>query len=390
MQASGKGFGCKTLLLVIVVALVMGVLGGGAAGGSLAWYMAKSAPAVVAPVALNTTAQPVVAQRQSVTLTADTAIVDAVKKVSPAVVTIVNTLTAQRAPSRFGAPRTQPGQAVGTGVIIDAQGYIVTNNHVIEGAQKIEVLFENGDKAEAKLIGVDTFGDLAIVQVTDKPMPAVAHLGDSSALQVGEPVIAIGSALGDFKNTVTVGVVSGLNRRVDANAASSLEGLIQTDAAINHGNSGGPLLNAAGQVIGINTLVVRSDGGGDVAEGLGFAIPASTVQYVSSQLIGGGKVSRPFLGVTYQMLTPQLAAANDLQAKSGAWIQDVTANGPAAKVGLQKGDVITAINGIALGDNMPLATALLKNKVGQSVALTVARGGQSLTLNVTLGERPTT
>jgi 2-alkenal reductase len=375
-----KRFGCGTLLLVLLLALFAGVLGGGAAGGALAYYMVSQAPqpaALPAPIVQQAT-QPN-APSQIITLKQDTAIVEAVKKVKPAVVTVLNTLRT----------RTGRGQATGTGVIVDAKGYIITNNHVVEGAQKIEVLFENGDKIEAKLVGADAFSDLAVLQVTGKTMPAVAQLGDSAALQVGEPVIAIGSALGNFRNTVTVGVVSALNRRLSANDASAQEGLIQTDAAINHGNSGGPLLNAAGQVIGINTLVVRGDSS-DAAEGLGFAIPVNTVKYVTAQLTDKGKVARPFIGITYQMLNAQVAAANNVNAQEGAWIQDVTANSPATRAGLKSGDVITSINGTTLTEESPLPTLLLKFKPGDTVQLAVLRDGKTLTLSLTLAERPTT
>ena len=391
MDTEGRGFGCRTLLTVLFVALLMGVLGGGVTGGVLTYYFIQQTPATlpaavdVVPAAQNVPGT--TPQTQVVQLQQNSAIVDAVKKVNPAVVTIVSTLTTQRPPSIFG-PRTAPGQAIGTGVVIDPKGYIITNNHVIDGAQKIEILFESGDKVTATLVGADPFSDLAVLQVTGKTMPAVAQLGDSRALQVGEPVIAIGSALGDYQDTITVGVVSALNRKVDANQGSSLEGLIQTDAAINNGNSGGPLINAAGQVIGINTLVVRSDANGDVAEGLGFAIPSATVQQVSAELIAQGKVVRPFMGVSYTMLNPQLAAANDLTVQNGAWVQDVTAGSPAAQGGMQSGDIITAVNGQTLDENTPLVTALMKYKVGDTVQVTVQRNGQSLTLSVTLIERP--
>jgi 2-alkenal reductase len=380
MDDHSRRFGCGALLMVMLLALLAGVLGGGAAGGSLAYYMAKQAPppaAIPAPI-VQTASQPHTSS-QVITLQQNTAIVEAVRKVKPAVVTVLNTLRT----------RSGRGQATGTGVIVDAKGYIVTNNHVVEGAQKIEVLFENGDKAEAKLIGADAFSDLAVLQVTSKAMPAVAQLGDSSNLQVGEPVIAIGSALGNFRNTVTVGVVSGLNRRLSANDASSQEGMIQTDAAINHGNSGGPLLNAAGQVIGINTLVVRDASSGDVAEGLGFAIPVNTVKYVTAQLTDKGKVTRPFIGITYQMLNAQVAAANNVKVKEGAWIQDVTANSPAARAGLKAGDVITSINGAALTAEAPLPALMLKFKPGDTVQLALWRDGKMLTVSLTLAERLT-
>jgi 2-alkenal reductase len=339
----------------------------------------QASPPAAIPAPIAQTASQPHTPSQVITLQQSTAIVEAVSKVKPAVVTVLNTLRT----------RAGRGQATGTGVIVDAKGYIVTNNHVVEGAQKIEVLFENGDKAEAKLIGADAFSDLAVLQVTSKAMPAVAQLGDSSNLQVGEPVIAIGSALGNFRNTVTVGVVSGLNRRLSANDASSQEGMIQTDAAINHGNSGGPLLNAAGQVIGINTLVVRDASSGDVAEGLGFAIPVNTVKYVTAQLTDKGKVTRPFIGITYQMLNAQVAAANNVNTKEGAWIQDVTANSPAARAGLKSGDVITSINGAALTEEAPLPALMLKFKPGDTVQLTLWRDGKMLTVSLTLAERLT-
>ncbi|MBI3732711.1 MAG: trypsin-like peptidase domain-containing protein [Chloroflexi bacterium] len=378
MEIQSRGLGRRSLLAVALIALLVGALGGGAAGGGLAYYLAQRAPVAVA--AASQPAPQTAAQTQVMSLKQDSAIVDAVKKVKPAVVTVVNTMQAT-------GSRARQAQALGTGVIVDAKGYIVTNNHVVEGAKQLEVLFENGSKADAQLIGTDPFSDLAVVRVTGRAMPAVATLGDSAVLQVGEPVIAIGSALGDFKNTVTVGVVSGLNRRLGANDASAIEGLIQTDAAINHGNSGGPLLNAAGQVVGINTLVVRNDGGGDVAEGLGFAIPVNLVKTVSGQLIARGKVTRPFLGVSYVPLNPQLAAANDLSVKAGAWVQEVTAGSPAARAGLKAGDVLTAIGDQTLDDDTPLVSALIKHQPGETVPLTIWRGGQTLTLNVTLIER---
>jgi 2-alkenal reductase len=314
--------------------------------------------------------------------------VQAIKKVNPSVVTVLAT-TQQQIRSPFG-PRTRQGQATGSGVIIDSKGYIVTNQHVIDGATQIQVLFEDGGKSDAKLVGGDAFSDIAVLQVSDRAMPGVAELGDSKSMQVGEPVIAIGSALGDFRDTVTVGVVSGLNRQLSANEGSSLEGLIQTDAAINHGNSGGPLVNVSGQVIGINTLVISTDNNGDAAQGLGFSVPVNTVKYVAAQLLATGRVSRTFLGVSYTTLSPQVAAANNLSVQQGAWVQEITANSPSAAAGLKVGDVITAINGTALSEDNPLPTVLLKSKVGDTVKLAVRRGDQTLSVDVKLADRPTT
>ncbi len=385
MDTQNKGIGCRTLFFVVVLALFMGVLSGGAAGGSIAYFVAQQQRPATSLVA---SAPAPGAATQVVSLQQDSAIVQSIKKVNPAVVTVFAT-TQQQAPSRFG-PRSRQGQATGTGVVIDAKGYIITNQHVIDGATQIQVLFEDGGKSDAQLIGSDAFSDIAVLQVSDRAMPAVAELGDSKSLQVGEPVIAIGSALGDFRDTVTVGVVSGLNRQLSANEGSSLEGLIQTDAAINHGNSGGPLVNVRGQVIGINTLVISTDNNGDAAQGLGFSVPVNTVKYVSAQLLSNGRVSRPFLGVTYTMLSPQVAAANNVAVQEGAWIQEVTATGPAARAGLKVGDVVTAINSAPLNADTPLPAVLLKSKVGDTVTLSVQRGNQTLTVDVKLADRPPT
>ena len=204
---------------------------------------------------------------------------------------------------------------MGSGVIIDDRGYLVTNNHVISEGRNYQVIFQDGTKVTARLVGRDDYSDLAVLQI-DGPLPAVASLGDSAQLGRACPVIAIGSPLGDFRNTVTMGVVSATGRKLD-DSAPGLMDLIQTDAAINHGNSGGPLVDAAGQVVGINTAVVRGSssgassmlgGGGDVAEGLGFAIPSNTVRNVVADLIQNGSVSHPYLGVGFQSVTPRVAA----------------------------------------------------------------------------------
>src|SRR5688572_10367158 len=205
----------------------------------------------------------------------------AVRKTGPAVVTIINTLSS-------GGNRAFPGMspsASGSGVVVDRRGYIVTNQHVVEGQRTLEVIFSDGKRASAKLVGEDSFSDLAVVKV-DVDVPAVAEFADSDQLEPGQPVVAIGSALGDFRNTVTVGVVSALHRDLDDSGSAALRNLIQTDAAINHGNSGGPLLQLDGRVIGINVAVVRGAIiSGDVAEGLGFAIPSNTARQVVEQLI---------------------------------------------------------------------------------------------------------
>jgi serine protease Do len=220
-------------------------------------------------------------------------------------------------------------------------------------------------------------------------MPGVAQLGNSDNLKIGETVIAIGSALGDFKNTVTEGVVSAVGRSLDTGNGYALENMIQTDAAINHGNSGGPLVNLSGQVIGINTAIVRGNTlSGDVAEGLGFSIPSNQVSNVVSQLIAKGYVDRPYLGIRWQMITPEIAKANGLPIDWGVYIQFVEAGSAADNAGLKVGDIITAIGGDKIDGNTPFFNVLNRHKVNEQTTLSVWRNGQTLTLNVTLGSQP--
>jgi 2-alkenal reductase len=214
-------------------------------------------------------------------------------------------------------------------------------------------------------------------------------LGNSDTLKPGETVIAIGSPLGDFANTVTVGVVSATGRTIETEKGYQMEDLIQTDAAINHGNSGGPLVNLAGQVIGMNTLVVRSAGfTGDQAEGLGFAVAANTVRAISEQLIQTGHVARPYLGIQWEPITPDVARQYGLSVQWGIYITDLGQGSPAAKAGLKRGDIITSLGGVALDETHPFINTLLQFQPGQQLQLSVNRNGQALDLNVTLGERP--
>jgi 2-alkenal reductase len=275
--------------------------------------------------------------------------------------------------------------STGSGAIISPDGYIVTNNHVIEGADTLRVLFADGTIHDATLIGADPLNDIAVIQVTD-PIPTVMVLGDSDALRQGEPVIAIGSPLGSYRNTVTVGVVSALNRNVGSDAP---EGLIQTDAAINNGNSGGPLLNARGEIIGINTLVVRGSSSSlDTAQGLGFAVPSSIVRKIAEQLVAYGEVRYPFLGISYGMVTPEIVEAEKLTVKQGAFVSGVTDGGPAQAAGILPGDVILTLNGVRLGETDSLRGVLLRYNPGDTVTLTVLRGTEEKQFSITLAVRP--
>lgn len=370
------------LSCVILLAVLVGVVGGAVAGGVMGYYTAQNAVAVSKPIpittiATNPTAQPVMPVT-NLTLKEDSAIIEAVRKIKPAVVTVVNRMASRR--GYFG---TYSPTASGSGVIIDKQGYIVTNNHVVQNAQSLLVILSDGTKMDAKLVGTDTLADLAVIKV-DGNVPAVATLGDSSALQPGQVAIAIGSPLGDFRGTVTVGVISALNRQV-----GTMQGLIQTDAAINNGNSGGPLVNALGQVVGINTLVVRSTNEGNVAEGLGFAIPSNLVREITTQLITKGRVERSYLGITYQPVDPLSTSGMDLSVTYGVVVAKVEPGSPAAKAGLQDGDVILAFNNQKL-DEDALTALLVKHKPGDIVTLTIWRNGKQMDLTVTLGARPQT
>jgi 2-alkenal reductase len=307
-----------------------------------------------------------------------------VDAVGPAVVTVVNKLNPQQG---FG------GEASGSGVVIDAKGYIVTNNHVVANNSALQVIFSDGRTVNATLVGSDDISDLAVLKV-DGSVPGVATLGDSSKLRPGQMVVAIGSALGDFQNTVTTGVISGLNRKLQRDNGIPMEDLIQTDAAINHGNSGGPLLDLQGEVIGINTAVVRASGQGDVAEGLGFAIPVNTVKTITSQLIAQGRVPRPYLGVNTRLVTPAMASYFGLRDESGKLLDhgvvvvSVTPGSPAETVGLRVGDVILDINGQQIDETNVLANILTHFAVNDKVTLTVVRNSQTIKVPVTLTERP--
>jgi 2-alkenal reductase len=218
-------------------------------------------------------------------------------------------------------------------------------------------------------------------------VPDVAEFGDSAALKPGEPAIAIGSPLGVFKGTVTVGVVSAVDRRIEVAEGLWMEGLIQTDAAINQGNSGGPLINVAGQVIGINTIVVRRSGTGAVAEGLGFSIASNTVKEVSQQIIQYGKVRRPYLGVRWAPVDPTVASAYELPVEFGVYVQEVEPGTPAEEAGLQPGDIITAIDGQPIDAENGFVTVLMRFDPGEEVDLTIVRDGTEMTVTVTLDTR---
>ena len=287
-----------------------------------------------------------------------------------------------------GVPREQREHALGSGVIVNPDGYIVTNNHVIQRATDIEVVLKDKRSFKGKVVGADPQTDLAVVKIDANSLPT-APLGDSAALHVGDTVMAFGNPFG-LSNTVTRGSVSALGR--PGAGMDKLEDFIQTDAAINPGNSGGALVSVRGQVIGIPTFILSGNsgpGGEGGFMGIGFAIPSNTVKHVMDDLLKTGKVSRGYLGATISSLDSEMAkqfkAPSDL---NGALVQDVTPGGPADKAGLKAGDIIRKINGHSVDGSDELTKTVADSSPGSVATLDVLRDGQPTTLKVTLGERP--
>ena len=318
------------------------------------------------------------------------------KQVSPAVVHIASIALAY---DFFFNPVPQAG--TGSGFLIDEQGHIVTNNHVVEDAKSLEVTLADGTKVPATLVGRDPTNDLAVIKIS---VPGrrlqFIPLGDSGALQIGQLAIAIGNPFG-LDRTVTTGVISSLNRSLRSDSGREMRGIIQTDAAINPGNSGGPLLNSRGEVIGINSAIFSPSGG---SVGIGFAIPVNTAKRLIPQLIATGRVRHPWLGIAGITLSPELAQALDLPAEKGILVAQVYPRSPAARAGLQGGqrrvrvgntilavggDILTAADGKPV-ESMDRLVAYLDDEkgVGQVVDLTLRRGKETVRLSVTLGELP--
>lgn len=280
--------------------------------------------------------------------------------------------------------------SAGTGMIITSDGYILTNKHVIDDARSITVILDNNDTYEnAKLVGTDPVSDIAILKISAENLPTVT-LGDSKSLIIGQQVIAIGNALGQYQNTITSGIVSGLGRSLTAYSSDyafseQLSDMIQTDAAINAGNSGGPLVNAAGEVIGINTAVSTE------GSNLGFAIPISSVKGLLKSVIEQGIVARSYAGVRYINITPDIAIEYDLPVQNGAYLftdssePAVITGSPANAAGLEAGDIITKVNGISIGRAGSFSSLLGEYAPGDTVQLEVLRGGETKTLKLTLG-----
>ena len=313
-------------------------------------------------------------------------IADVFSKVSPSVVSIV---TETKSTSFFG--RETSSQAAGTGIIVSADGYILTNKHVVEGATAINIVTAEGKTyKKAQVVAYDPLNDIAFLKLDGVSDLPAATLGNSKTLTVGQQVIVIGNALGEYRNTVTSGIISGTGRTITATDSSgsmqeTLNDLIQTDAAINPGNSGGPLVNAAGEVIGINTATSTS------ADNIGFAIPISSIKGMLSQLIEKGEAKRAYIGVYSVGINPSIADTYNLPVSYGAYLYNsqsysaIIKDSPAAKADLKDKDIITAVGGVKIGTAGSLFSLLGEYKPGDTVQLTVLRGGSEIAVNVELG-----
>src|SRR6516162_9322483 len=292
-----------------------------------------------------------------------------------------------------------PVEGAGSGFIIDPRGYILTNYHVVEGAQSIEVVLGDQSRHSAKYIGADQRNDVALIKIDPKGKQLTSlKLGDSNALQVGQKVLAIGNPFG-FQSTLTTGVISALGRTVRTSQSTAIEEAIQTDAAINRGNSGGPLIDTRGDVIGINSAIYTPTG---TTAGIGFAIPINTAKNIANDLITSGRVHRAFLGVETYALAGGLAEALDLPVQEGLLVETVTKGGPAAAAGVHGGDrivqagmrrfyiggdVIVAIDGQKVANQFDVNVILNHHRPGDTVNVTVYRGGKKMDISVKLGER---
>ena len=366
---------CGNNNAAIVMSVLALVLGGCGLGFGLAAYQKTSTPLTFLNSGVDGNAANFV----------EGSIAEIAEKVSASVVSIV---TSTKTTNFFG--QDYESAAAGTGIIVTSDGYILTNKHVINGATSINVVLDDGTEYEdVEVVATDPLNDVAFLKIKDATGLTAATLGDSKTLTVGQQVMAIGNALGQYQNTVTVGVVSGLGRSITASDSSgynteTLSDLIQTDAAINSGNSGGPLVNAAGEVVGINTATSAA------AENMGFAIPISSVKGMLKQLIEAGKAERTYLGVYTAEITPEVAKAYNLPVSSGAYIYSsstysaIVKDSPAAKAGLKDKDIVTAVNGVEVGKAGTLSDLIGEYKPGDTVQLTVIREGNEMAINVTL------
>ncbi|MBI2864021.1 MAG: trypsin-like peptidase domain-containing protein [Chloroflexi bacterium] len=381
-----KGIVRRASKLAVVGLLLVGMAGGGAAGSAATLHWMGQQPPVVqqirsgVPVSVGEAAKPA----------AQTTIGAVYRAVSPAVVSV----SAGGRSSRGIVPDSEAG---GTGFVVDEQGYILTNNHVVQGAQRITIVLVDGTKVDGKVVGTDPTSDIALIKAdVPKDKLVVAALGDSDKVEPGETAIAIGSPFG-LDHTLTAGIISAVDREFGMASGRPMRGLIQTDAPINPGNSGGPLFNVDGEVIGITTSI-ESPVRGSV--GIGFAIPINKAKRLLPSLQKGQKVDHPYLGIAGVAITEDLATSQKLPVKSGVLVAEVVTDGPSAKAGLKGGDksetdvptggdIITAVDNKTVKTVPELSSYLDTKKVGDEVTLSVIRDGKTMKIDVTLGAWPT-
>ena len=382
--------------LLLVVSIGLAALLGAIAGGTAVYYavqqrldllpqlasVATQAAAATPTRTPRPSPTPTVAPTPQPTLKALPAaaqegsgsVVAVVERISPAVVTVLN------------LDATGGEQGSGSGIIIAPDNYVITNNHVVDAAQQLAIVLSDGTTRSATLVGRDQYADVAVLRTTDS-LPGGAQFGDSDTLQPGQTLIAIGSPLGNFKNTVTVGVLSATGRRLDTGDGFYMDDLLQTDAAINPGNSGGPLLDLEGRVMGLNTAIVRGNGlGQTVAEGLGFAVASNTVRAISEQLIQRGRVIRPFFAARWEPVSAYMVWRYNLPVNWGVLITYVAPGANAAVAGLLPGDIIISIDGVDLNAENPFINVLLNYRPGDQLQLDIVRERQQLQTLLTLAE----
>jgi putative serine protease PepD len=354
----------KRLIAPAAALLAAGLVGGLAA--IAVWEAVETEPAA-APAATSTTASP---SEPASSLQSPSTIAGVVRGALPSVVEVK---VEGAAPSDTGPLPTPRVQGLGSGWVFDDQGHVVTNQHVVDGAERVTVAFEDGTEVPARVIGTDASTDVAVLELEDPPGSLTPlPLGSTSELELGDAVIAIGSPLG-LQGTVTAGIVSSLGRDIRSPNGFTIDGAVQTDAALNHGNSGGPLLDLDGRVVGMNAQIASDTGANS---GIGYAIPVETVRSIADQLIAGGKVEHPYLGVSIE------------DADGGARIGEVRPGSPAADAGLRVGDVVVSAGGSAVESADDLRHAVESREPGDSLELTVNRDDETTKVTVELGTRP--
>lgn len=369
--------GSVFVVIFLVLSFVMGIIGG---AGAVLFLSSNSRLSQLLGIE-NNQINIATTRTEKIRLEESSTIIEAVKKVAPAVVSITATTQIE---DFFGA--VQESQGGGTGFIVTNDGLILTNKHVAQAGQSLSIMTTDGKTYEGQVAALDPTNDLAIIKVNASGLPVV-DLGNSDDLQIGQWVVAIGNALGQLQNTVTAGVISARERQlvVGGGQEEQLNNLLQTDAAINAGNSGGPLINLAGQVVGINTAIASG------AQNIGFAIPINQVNQALDSYKKTGKIIKPFLGVRYVTVTKEISKKLNLSTDEGAFIyassgqQAIVSGSPADKAGLKSGDVILEINGEKISQTRPLSSLISQYQPGDEIELKILRDKKESTLKLKLG-----